>query len=54
MRKGEYKKQFSKLYKQVLKARNELKKSPMVKGPYTDVFIPYHITDMSIVHGGKI
>ena len=37
------------LYKQVLEARNELKKCQMVRGPYSDLFIPYHITDMSIV-----
>ena len=51
---GEYKEQFSQIYKDVLKARNELKKCLMNRGPYIDKFIPYHITDMSIVHSRKI
>ena len=52
--KAEYRTRSSKLYKEVEKARDGLKKCKMVTGPYTDLFIPHHITDMSIVPSRKI
>ena len=52
--KEEYRKNFSKWYQEVQKARNKLLNSDMVKGPYSELLTLYHLMDLSIIPNKKI